>query len=122
MFPAKVVHCTNSTYNLSNYVYCGRTPKYKAHLRTCMQCKARPLRLCTIGLDLIRLGNPYEVGLDGNRVEVLAKFRKYFVNRMASDLKYYTLVMSLKGKDLGCWCHPKSCHCDVYLLIANESL
>lgn len=25
----------------------------------------------------------------------------------------------LKGKDLVCWCHPKLCHADVLLEIAN---
>jgi len=26
----------------------------------------------------------------------------------------------LKGKVLGCWCHPKECHGDVLARIANE--
>ena len=60
-------------------------------------------------------GNPYEIGRDGNREEVVEKYRKFILGRedLLLDLP------SLKGKTLGCWCAPKACHGDVLERLAN---
>ena len=56
-------------------------------------------------------GNPFRIGVDGSRVEVVSKFRAWL-------LKHPELIaaarIELKGKRLGCWCHPLLCHGDVW--------
>lgn len=60
-------------------------------------------------------GNPYIIGKDGTREEVIALFKRdmgAFVGQIKRDLK---------GKNLMCWCKPdESCHADVLLEIANS--
>jgi hypothetical protein len=31
-------------------------------------------------------------------------------------------LFTLKGKELGCWCKPKRCHCDLYVKILEGTL
>jgi hypothetical protein len=65
-------------------------------------------------------GNPYVIGRDGDRNEVIRKYRKYIIdNLMTSDLCARDLE-DLRGKDLVCWCAPKPCHADILLEIANS--
>lgn len=57
----------------------------------------------------ILLSNPYRIGIDGTRKEVIKKYKERLLSR--PDL--LTLIPTLKGKKLGCWCKPKACHGDV---------
>lgn len=61
-------------------------------------------------------GNPFIIGVDGTREEVIQKYRLWLQ-------RYPELVArakrELKGKDLICWCAPRACHADVLLEIAN---
>ncbi len=56
-------------------------------------------------------GNPFVIGKDGTREEVIAKYREYILNN--EELK--SSLPELKGKILGCWCSPKPCHGDVLI-------
>lgn len=58
-------------------------------------------------------GNPFRVGYDGSRTEVVDKFRKYFQKRMLGDIEYSKKIFALRGLRLGCWCAPKPCHADI---------
>ena len=58
-------------------------------------------------------GNPFVIGKDGTREEVLEKYRVYFYERIARDSKFKMMVLSLRGKTLGCFCKPKLCHGDI---------
>ena len=61
-------------------------------------------------------GNPFEIGKDGTREEVIQKFRDWI---LSEPLLMQELV-TLKGKTLGCWCSPKPCHGDVLIdLVKN---
>ena len=60
-------------------------------------------------------GNPYEIGPDGTREEVIALFEASL-----TSLRKHQIKEELKGKILGCWCAPKPCHGDVLARIANE--
>src|SRR5271157_5270109 len=62
--------------------------------------------------------NPYHEGPDGNRDEVIAKFRS-MLDR--SPKLRARIEKELRGKDLllGCWCKPEACHCDIIAEIAN---
>jgi hypothetical protein len=55
--------------------------------------------------------NPYHIGKDGTRKEVIQKYHDYIMGR--PDL--LALLPTLKGKVLGCWCKPDECHGDVLL-------
>jgi len=62
-------------------------------------------------------GNPYIIGEDGNREEVVMKFKTYMQGRF--DLQE-AAKKELKGKDLICWCAPQACHASVLIEIANK--
>lgn len=60
-------------------------------------------------------GNPFKIGKDGNREEVIAKFSSYFAQRLVNDKEFAEkvdlLVLDInKGKKLACWCFPDNCH------------
>ena len=62
-------------------------------------------------------GNPYILGINGSRSEVVAKFKSWLM----SDVRLIEQAKAeLRGKILGCWCAPKVCHGDVLAVIANE--
>lgn len=61
-------------------------------------------------------GNPFKIGPDGNRAEVIELYRTYILN----DPELLARVKSLKGKRLGCWCHPQPCHGDVLAELAED--
>ena len=60
-------------------------------------------------------GNPFIIGRDGTREEVIAKFRIYFRKRIHNDMIYLTAIGELRGKKIGCCCAPKLCHGDIYV-------
>lgn len=64
-----------------------------------------------------RWGNPFEIGRDGSRDEVVAKHRAWLLSDPARVAAAKRL---LRGKDLVCWCAPLACHADTLMEIANE--
>ena len=56
-------------------------------------------------------GNPFVIGKDGVRSEVIKKYIAYFENK----LEFIKDIEELKGKNLVCYCKPKACHGD-YLI------
>lgn len=63
------------------------------------------------------LANPFTIGPDGTRDEVIAKYRAHLLSR--PDL--LALIPPLRGRRLGCWCAPKSCHADVIAEFADKT-
>lgn len=63
-------------------------------------------------------GNPWKIGIDGTREEVIEKHRSWLVN--GSCTINGVSVKELRGKDLVCWCAPLPCHADTLLQFANE--
>ncbi len=61
-------------------------------------------------------GNPFVIGKDGTRDEVIAKFEAYIRNK--PDL--LAQLPKLAGRDVVCWCAPARCHGDVLIKMANE--
>lgn len=89
----KVVHCKKEEFD----VYIGRGSKW---------------------------GNPFShkegtlaEHVVGSREEAIAKYEEYLL----SNQELVDALPELKGKILGCWCKPKSCHGDVLLKLANPS-
>ena len=61
-------------------------------------------------------GNPFVVGKDGTRKEVVEKYRQWILQQP----ELLNSLHELRGKVLGCWCSPKECHGDVLLEFANN--
>ena len=62
-------------------------------------------------------GNPYVIGKDGTREEVIKKYEDYIVHS-----QLLLEIDELTNKVLGCWCKPLPCHGDVLLQLANPHL
>jgi hypothetical protein len=62
-------------------------------------------------------GNPFILGKDGTREEVIRKYEEWLQTK--PELIEAAKV-ELKGKRLGCYCHPRPCHGHVLARIANE--
>jgi len=60
-------------------------------------------------------GNPFKIGEDGDREQVIQKYKEWFWNRVNEDVEFRNRVIELKGMTLGCFCHPKLCHGDVII-------
>jgi hypothetical protein len=58
-------------------------------------------------------GNPYEIGKDGDREQVIAKYKNYFNTKIIYDEEFRKRILELKGKTLGCFCKPLACHGDI---------
>ncbi len=66
-----------------------------------------------------RWGNPFRLGVDGDRDECVARYRQALLGGQLpfsiADVRH-----ELAGRDLACWCpHHLACHADVLLDIAN---
>lgn len=64
------------------------------------------------------LGNPYVIGKDGNREEVIEKYRRYLwhsIQHLTRAGKYILELAACPDDDivLGCHCKPLPCHGDV---------
>lgn len=65
------------------------------------------------------LGNPFHIGKDGSREEVIEKYRQWLRNQyrfgdaVAGELDKLAYLHVI-GADLvlGCWCAPQACHAE----------
>lgn len=91
----KIVHCKKEDYD----IYCGRPSKW---------------------------GNPFSHKKEKNlakwivssRKEAIEKYREWITKGEGRFL--LKDLHELKGKTLGCWCKPKSCHCDILCELVNK--
>jgi len=87
----RVVHCKKEEFD----VYVGRGSKW---------------------------GNPYS-HKEGTLAEEVVRSRseaiKNYEEYLLSNEELMRSLPELKGKVLGCWCKPKSCHGDILLKYAN---
>lgn len=92
----RVVHCEGDKTSNGNYVYIGRPGMW---------------------------GNPFIVGRDGTREQVIKKFTEWMLasqDPRAVNMRLH--IHTLKGKILGCWCKPQACHGDVLAHLADKPL
>jgi len=85
-----VVHCKRSNYDV--YIGRGRCP-----------------RTGEVG----RWGNPFRIGPDGDRQQVIAAYRRWLWDRICAGEVELGALIALHGKRLGCWCAPEACHGEV---------
>ena len=109
----------------SKQVVAGSNPVFRSKLN----CMSKVVHIKKEPYDVYigrpsKWGNPYshkEGTLAefkvGSRAEAVAKFEEYLLQNeelMAS-------IHELKGKTLGCWCKPSSCHGDILAKYANDN-
>lgn len=61
-------------------------------------------------------GNPFAIGEDGTRQEVIEKYRAW----IKTQKHLLDSLEELRGKVLGCWCSPQPCHGDVLTELLKE--
>lgn len=70
-------------------------------------------------LPLSIWANPFKIGPDGTREEVIAKYREYVL----AEPRLMAHLPELRGKRLGCWCKERDrdvpCHGDVLAELAD---
>jgi Domain of unknown function (DUF4326) len=88
----RVVHCEREAFD----VYCGRG----SH---------------KLGLPRSKWANPFRIGHDGTREQVIAKHRSW----LPTQPHLMAALAELRGRTLGCHCTPQACHCDTLLELAN---
>jgi len=65
-------------------------------------------------------GNPFIAPDDGDRDEVVGKFATHYLPHKTALLAQIN-AGTLRGKVLGCWCHPLLCHGHILALRANRA-
>ena len=73
-------------------------------------------------------GNPFTIGRDGTRLEVIERYRRFIEGELLYQDTYAMSnnpndildISELRGKDLVCWCAPLPCHADVLMEVANK--
>ncbi len=67
-------------------------------------------RLSDLRIDRrTKYGNPFAIGKDGNREEVIVKYREY----IAENMHLINEIRERNPRYLYCWCAPLPCHGDV---------
>lgn len=64
-----------------------------------------------------KYGNPFIIGVDGDRNLVIAKFRTYAEWRLSKEPHW---LDELKNKNLSCYCAPLACHGDVLVSLLSK--
>ena len=62
--------------------------------------------------------NPFKITPSATREEVISKYKKYILARLddpSDNVITRNALEELRGKTLGCWCKPESCHGDVLI-------
>lgn len=66
-------------------------------------------------------GNPYVIGKDGDRENVVRLYRELMEARLQGPEAevWRNALRALRGKRLVCWCKPAACHGDVLAALAE---
>ena len=66
------------------------------------------------------LGNPFKLGKDGDRQEVIAKYRRWLWEEIKKRERVYKELVGLveferhaSDIQLACHCYPQACHADI---------
>lgn len=66
-------------------------------------------------------GNPYQIGQDGDRDEVIRKFAYDFEKGfLKAHQDFARNIANIKGKVIACHCKPAACHGDVIAAYVNS--
>lgn len=64
--------------------------------------------------------NPFKINDEDDRNIVLKKYKKYMIKKINNDDNLKKKLLKLKGKNLGCWCHPEACHGDILIKLIDK--
>lgn len=100
-----MITVVNIRYRLpGSYEYCGRENNRSFRFR----------------LPASPLANPFKLRDEADRDRVLARYRQWFYSQIedgapdvADELARLLNLAKVGDLALGCYCAPKSCHCDV---------
>lgn len=67
-----------------------------------------------------RWGNPFIIGRDGTRADVIGKYDEDMAHKMKMGWVLDSDLLALKDKNLVCYCAPKACHGDVLERLITE--
>ena len=62
-------------------------------------------------------GNPFRIGPDGSREDVIRKYEEWVVKQK----EIMSRIEELRGKRLGCFCKPYACHGDVLVRLLEKT-
>jgi len=68
--------------------------------------------------------NPFKIENGQTREDVIKKYRRYVKKRLQDPKDKeitWEKLEELRGKTLGCWCHPEGCHGDVLIDLLGEA-
>jgi hypothetical protein len=65
--------------------------------------------------------NPFKVSGEDGRLECIAKYKEYILKTLKENPHLWDELELLRGKTLGCWCHPLPCHGDVLIELLEVS-
>ena len=71
-------------------------------------------------------GNPFKIGVDGNRMKCIAKHMTWLKGNGYQDVEperrkwILKNLEKLRGKRLGCFCYPYPCHGDNYVKLLKK--
>lgn len=63
-------------------------------------------------------GNPFKIGVDGNRFEVITKYEQW----LKTQQHLIDSIEELRDVDLVCFCKPQSCHGDILIKVLTMTL
>jgi hypothetical protein len=66
-----------------------------------------------------RWGNPFVMGRDGDRAEVIAKHKAWLWVEIKAERRKLADLAALDGKRLACHCAPLACHGDTLSAAAS---
>ena len=67
-------------------------------------------------------GNPFIIGPDGDRADVIEKYRVWITSDDRVAVALRSNLHLLRGKRLVCWCAPAACHGDVLAELADKEV
>lgn len=64
-------------------------------------------------------GNPFVIGRDGNRTEVIDKYQEWLLSQpeLVEEAR-----AELPDMVLGCYCKPEACHGDILAWVVDEAV
>lgn len=76
---------------------------------------------CDIKIDrTTKWGNPYRISKTLSRQRAIELYRLWLAEEILAGRITRQDFIALKGKRLGCWCKPLSCHGDILVDVVNR--
>ena len=64
--------------------------------------------------------NPFKITASLTRDQAVEQYKTHIQDKVNKSQELKELLLSYKGKNLGCWCHPEPCHANILVEIMEE--